>query len=103
MIQEILHAIGKDRIRISNHARDEAREDRLSIDDILFSVGRGEIIEDYPKDKPFPSCLILGFTDGGRPVHSVWDYSAGTGKAFLITVYEPDPNRWIDNRQRKKI
>ena len=24
----------------------------------------GEVIEDYPQDKPFPSCLVLAWVDG---------------------------------------
>jgi hypothetical protein len=30
---------------------------------------RSEVIEDYPEDKYGPSCLILGFTVYGRPLH----------------------------------
>ena len=39
---------------------EEAHEDYLTYDEILNSVMNGEIIEDYLKDKPFPSCLIHG-------------------------------------------
>ena len=99
---DIINAIQADRVRISDHAKDEAKEDSLLLEDIFFSVcEQGAIIEQYPSDKPFPSCLILGKTQEGRPVHSVWAYQSEKKKAILITVYVPDPQRWIDFRQRR--
>ena len=32
---------------------------------------------------------------------TVWAYNEHTGWAALITVYRPDPQRWIDWRQRR--
>ena len=54
----------------------------------------GEIIEEYPEDRPYPSCLVYGDTFGGEPVHSVWAYNEESGFAVIITVYRPDPTRW---------
>ena len=62
----------------------------------------GEIIEDYPKDKPYPSCLIFGETFKGEPVHSVWGFNSENKWAVLITVYRPDPGLWIDYKYRRK-
>ncbi len=101
-IEKIVDAIRTSRIRISDHADEEAEADGLTFDEICFSVLHGEIIEDYPTDKPFPSCLILGKTFSGAPVHSVWAYNAGVQWAVLITVYRPDPDRWTNWRERKK-
>jgi len=68
----------------------------LTFDEIYFSVFNGEIIEDYPDDKPYPSCLIYGETFSGEPVHSVWAFNELTQWAVLITVYRPDLNKWIE-------
>ncbi|MGE0082814.1 MAG: DUF4258 domain-containing protein [Desulfococcaceae bacterium] len=57
----------------------------------------------YRTDKPYPICLIYGCTESGRHVHSVWAYNAEKQKDVLITVYAPDPGRWIDWKKRKKI
>jgi len=100
-IDNIINAIRNNRIRITNHADEEAEADHLSFDKIFVSVFQGEIIEDYPNDWPYPSCLIYGDTFGGEPVHSVWTYNAKNRWAVLITVYRPDPNRWIDWRTRR--
>jgi len=100
-IRDIIDAIRNNRIRITNHADEEAQADHLSFDEIFISVFQGEIIEDYPDDKPYPSCLIYGETFSGDPVHSVWAYNQENQWAVLITVYCPDPRRWTDWRTRR--
>lgn len=97
----IIEAIWARRVRITDHADEEAAADALSLRDVYGSVERGEIIEEYPSDHPFPSCLVYGPTEAGDPVHSVWAYNADTRWAVLVTVYRPDPERWIDWRRRR--
>jgi len=62
----------------------------------------GEIIENYPDDKPYPSCLIFGKTFSGDPVHSVWAYNNQNRWAVIITAYRPDPGLWIDWKKRRR-
>jgi len=57
------------------------------------------LIEDYPDDKYSPSALLLGFTAGGRPLHFQVSF-AETDLTKIITIYEPDPNEWVDYRRR---
>ena len=99
-IQMIIEAILSHRVRITEHA-EEVQADHLSFDEVLGSVMRGEVIEEYPNDWPYPSCLIYGETFDGAPVHSVWAYNESNGWVVLITVYRPDPRRWIDWRKRR--
>ena len=94
-IDNIIDAIRHNRIRITDHGDEEALADGLSFDEIFFSVLQGEIIEDYPNDKSYPSCLIYGNSFNGQPIHSVWAYNVETTWAVLVTVYRPDPERWI--------
>jgi len=101
-IEKIVSAIQANRIRITDHADEEAELEKLTFDEVYFSSFHGEIIEDYPNDKPYPSCLIYGKTFSGDPVHSVWAYNNENQWAVLITVYHPDPDRWINNRERRK-
>ncbi|MDP1779046.1 MAG: DUF4258 domain-containing protein, partial [Anaerolineales bacterium] len=67
-IQDILSAIQEKRIRITDHADEEAQADYLTFDEIFFSVLQGEVIEGYPTDKPYPSCLIYGNNFEGEPI-----------------------------------
>jgi len=89
-------------VRITDHADEEAFDDALAYEEIYTSVIQGEVIEDYPDDKPYPSCLILGRNFSGEPVHSVWAYNPVNLWAVLITVYRPDSDRWIDCKVRVK-
>ncbi|PIP06512.1 MAG: hypothetical protein COX51_08665 [Syntrophobacteraceae bacterium CG23_combo_of_CG06-09_8_20_14_all_50_8] len=101
VIKDIINSIQNNRIRITDHADEEAETDDLTFDEIFFSVSQGEIIEQYPNDKPYPSCLINGQTFSGDAVHSVWAYNENSQWAVLITVYRPDPDRWINFRIRR--
>jgi len=101
-INEIIDAIKNDRIRITDHADEEANSDELKYDEIVLSVLNGEIIEEYKKDKPYPSCLIFGENFKKQPIHSVWGYNKENKWAVLITVYRPDPKKWIDWKVRRK-
>jgi hypothetical protein len=101
-IENLIRAIRAGRFRVTDHADEEAASDRLTLGAVLDSITEGEIIESYPTDRPYPSCLVLGRTLEGSAIHSVWAYNGATGWAVLVTVYRPDPNRWVDWRTRKK-
>ena len=58
-LDNIIKAIREGKIRISDHADEEAGADDLTFDEIYFSVLHGEVIESYPTDKPYPSVLNL--------------------------------------------
>ena len=100
-IQNITRAIDFQCYHITNHAEEEALDDQLNFDEIFYSVSNGEIIENYPRDHPYPSCLIYGTNATGEPIHSVWAYDKKNQRAVLITVYRPDPTRWINWRERR--
>ena len=100
-IDNIISATAAGRIRVTDHADEEIAADGLILDEVLFSLKNGEIIEDYPSDFPYPSCLVLGQTPSGLAVHSVWAYNTLSGWAVLVTVYRPDPKRWVEWRRRR--
>ncbi len=102
-LDAIIEAVESARVRITDHADEEAVADKLTYDDIAASVLRGEVIEAYPSDKPYPNCLIFGLTPSGVAVHSVWAYNSESGWAVLITVYRPDPARWVNWRERRRL
>lgn len=101
-IKNIINAIRASCVRITDHADEEAVDDNPTFDEIYSSIIQGEIIEYYPDDKPYPICLIFGRNFVGEPIHSVWAYNPENEWAVLITVYRPDPDRWIDWKVRVK-
>ena len=49
-IEDIIVAIRKGQVRITDHADEEAVNDELTFEEIYYSVIQGEVIEDYPSD-----------------------------------------------------
>ena len=99
-IENIIDAIRASRIRITDHADEEAVNDGLQFDEIYFSVMHGDVIEDYPDDKPYSSCLVFGKNFKGEPIHSVWAYNEENQWTVLITVYRPNPKSWVNWKVR---
>jgi hypothetical protein len=101
LIVEIRAKIQEGRFELSQHATSQAILRGISIAEMREAVARGEVIEDYPADKYGPSCLLFGTTAAARPLHVQCSYpSRPTLK--IITVYEPDPQLWIEFRQRRR-
>lgn len=85
-IADIIEGIKNDKIRITDHADEEIHNDNLNFEEIFISVVNGEIIENYPDDNPYPSCLIYGENFKNEPIHSVWAYNKETKASVLITA-----------------
>jgi hypothetical protein len=101
-LEEIIAAIAAGRVRPSRHSLSEAANDDLVLGEIYWSVTEGGIIlETYLDAYPLPACLILGFNTVDDPIHSVWSYDEVSAIAKLVTVYRPDPKRWINWSIRK--
>ncbi len=100
IISELREKFSNDEFEFSKHAVDQSIIREISVQEIRSAVSVGEIIEDYPDDKYSPSCLIFGMTDNKRPIHIQCSYPARS-IIKVITVYEPDPERWIDFKIRK--
>ncbi len=81
------------KITIGEHAFRRMFEREISPEDVLNSIRGGEVIKEYPDDKPYPSYLILSFVKN-KPVHVVVAKNDMRNICFVITVYEPDPNTW---------
>ena len=81
------------------HAIQRSIERNIAEDEVVETLLNGEIIEEYPEDKYGPSCLILGRTTSGRPLHVQCSLPP---TVWIITLYEPDPQEWIDWRSRKR-
>jgi hypothetical protein len=101
-INDIIESIKANRLRVTDHADEEAQDDILSFEEIFTSASGGEIIEQYPDDKPYPSCLVLGRNFKNEPIHSVWAYNNETKASVLITVYRPDPKKWMEDWKTRR-
>lgn len=92
-------------LKFTRHALHEMLAEEfgeISEDEVKQALKRGEVIEKYPEDRPIPSCLVYGTTDQERPLHIVCAAVVDEKTLVIITVYEPDPSKWIDYRRRIK-
>jgi hypothetical protein len=101
LVRELREKIARGEFEFSQHAVDQTIVRRIRVQEIREAIASGEMIEDYPEDKYGPSCLVLGFTASGRPLHVQCSYPSRP-RVKIITVYEPDPERWIDFRERRR-
>ncbi len=90
----------KDKVLISEHAAQRFKQREIKAREVRYAVNNGEIIEQYPGDYPFPSCLILGKTSQGEYLHIVMS-DEGT-MSRVITAYYPDKDKWTEDFRAKK-
>jgi hypothetical protein len=101
MLEEIRDKILQREYEFSKHAVDQSILRNISVLEVEEAItGGSEIIEDYPEDKYGPSCLILGFTKAGRPLHLQCSYPSRP-LIKVVTLYEPDPELWSEFKIRK--
>ena len=88
-------------LRWTSHILERIFRRGISTEDVICALTSGEIIEQYPSDYPFPSCLVLGFTKAGKALHIVC--GSNGEELWLVTAYIPNPVEWTEDfRQRSK-
>jgi hypothetical protein len=100
-IVAIVKKIRNRQYEFSKHAVDQTILRNISVSEVEQAMSdNAVIIEDYPNDKYGPSCLILGYTKKGRPLHIQCSYSS-RWLIKIITLYQPYPELWLKDRIRK--
>lgn len=101
-IQELRKLCIPANIRITLHAAKRLEQRGILLKDVMNCILTGEIIEQYPDDYPYPSCLILGLSIGNQMLHVVIGHHES--ELFLITAYFPSTDKWEnDFKTRKEI
>ncbi len=88
------------KLRWTNHIFVRLIQRGISISDVINTIITGEIIENYPDDYPYPSCLILGLTVNNKFLHVVC--GSNGEELWLITAYYPNKDKWSDDFKRRK-
>ncbi len=89
------------KIIFSGHAVQRMFERGIKEPEAAKVITDGEVIAEYPDDRPFPSVLILGFTDG-RACHIVAGIDREKHFCYVITVYFPDSALWTSDYKKKR-
>jgi len=89
------------RVVFSGHAVRRMFEWGIRRDEVLEVLRDGEVITEYPEDKPFPSCLVLGLT-ARHALHVVAALDHEIETCHIITAYPPDPVRWQEDFKTRR-
>ena len=101
MLKIVQSLIKQKKYLVRLHARERMLEREITFQETRESLENSRIIEEYLDDRPFPSFLAFGFTSNNRPLHTIWALD-DKNLAYLISAYEPDPEMWINFKERKK-
>ena len=67
------------------HILEQMRSRKIKTKEIFFALQDFKIIETYYEDKPFPSFLVLGYTEDKRPLHMVIGVNSEDFELYFIT------------------
>jgi hypothetical protein len=100
-IEKIRSRIRDGQYSISFTHTEKLRVRMIEAADLEEAVFNGSIIEPYPDDPRGPSCLILGFSKAGKPLHIVCG-NVDEEEILIVTAYEPDPEEWEEDWKTRK-
>ena len=89
------------RIVFRVHAIQRMFQRGITDSDVKHVLATGDIIEEYPDDKPYPSRLVDGQAHG-RALHVVVAYNVANQELIVITAYSPDPSKWESDFRRRR-
>ncbi len=90
------------KVNFSNHALFRMFQRSINPDIIFSGITNGKIIQTYPDDTPYPSKLFLHW-DENRPIHILASEDEESKILYIITVYEPDIEKWNDTFTERRI
>ncbi|MHB8776137.1 MAG: DUF4258 domain-containing protein [Anaerolineales bacterium] len=101
MIWQLHNKIASNRFEFSKHTLGQSILREITLQELHEAILDGEVIEDYPEDKYGPSCLVFGRTKFDRPLHVQCSHPSRE-VIKIITLYQPDPEQWIDYKVRRE-
>ena len=86
---QIDEALAAGSIRWREHRIDRMRERGLRVADLVDLLRHGDLIEQDPGRRPFPTAVLRGHV-GTRALHVVVGWQPAGAVLHVITVYDPD-------------
>jgi hypothetical protein len=100
-INLIKKLVNDNSVKWSGHVLKRMLQRQIATDDVINCIMSGEIIESYPDDYPFPSCLIFGYTINNKILHVV--VGNDNKVAYIITAYYPDNVKFSDDLKTRRL
>ncbi len=89
------------RIYWSYHVNMRLKERFVTRKTILSSVDTYEIIEEYPKDKYLPSCLVYAKHED-LIIHIQIAIDNNNDNIRIVTAYKPTSEKWENNLKKRR-
>lgn len=99
-IEELRKICTPENIIITMHAAKRLEQRGIFLKEVMNCIMTGEIIEQYPDDYPYPSCLTLGNTNTDKPLHTV--VGTNGSQLWIVTAYYPAPEKWMADLKTRK-
>ena len=97
-IEWVKQAVRDKNYRYSKHGDQERQNDNLTLTEVAQALSNGRILEQYVDTGRGVSCLVVGFTDNGIPVHIVCGCMGEM--LVVITVYIPTSPKFTNPFER---
>lgn len=99
-IDELREIAAHKHVRFTGHAQTRMVERGIKQNDVINAINTGKIIEQYPDDYPFPSCLVLGLDIRNVYIHVV--LAVRGIEIVIITVYRPTLEKWEIGYEKRR-
>ena len=87
----------------TEHVEKRMMQRGISRRDVKCCIINGEVIEEYPEDYPYPSCLIAGEMENKQILHVVVSVSDGIPRILnIITAYLPSLERFMPDMKTRR-
>jgi hypothetical protein len=100
-LETIRQAVRHRRYHFTNHARKQQRLRGVRTSEIFTVILSGQIIEQYPKARPYSEGLMMAFVRNDQPLYVAVAYDAKSRYIDIITVHWLDQTKWQDPWTRK--
>ena len=92
--------VRRGQFRLSKHATRRMGARGRTLQDIQQTILNGEIISEYPDEKPYPELLFLGYPR--QPDDPCYVVVASNDETIIVTVHNYDPEVYeADHRTRR--
>ncbi len=88
-------------ILLTDHVFDKLRAIDLGLSEFEQLLGTGEVIEEVQLAGEQLKELVL-VIEWSRPLHIVVVVDDARGEERIVTIYEPDPERWDSDFRRRR-
>ncbi len=101
ILTRIRTRVQRQQFRLSKHVARRMDSRKRTLADLKEVILTGEVIQEYPHEKPYPEYLFLGYPQG--PDDPCYVVVATNDDTVLVTVHDYDPEVYEpDHRTRRK-